>query len=1142
LNDTPRTYSFAWLNVAQFLGALNDNIFKFLIIFLVVELTGAGHYDAIVTTVSTVFVIPFLLFSHAGGVLADRFSKRHIIVCLKILEILIMLSGCAAVYFGSPRGLYAVLFVLCTHSALFGPSKYGIVPELVPTEKLSHANASLQGLTYLAIILGTFIPSFFLDMTKGNYLALAAISVGVAVAGLFSASRIHVTPAARAVRRFSPLFVLDIFRTLRRVKGDRDLLSAMIGSAYFMFLAAFVQQDTFLYGGEFLQLDWIKCGYLFPVAALGIGAGALLSGRLSGRNIEFGIVPIGAFGLTFTCLALSIAEPTLRSVLGLIFLMGFFSGMFIVPLDAFIQFRSPANQRGEILACTNFLSFFGVALSAGALALLKVGLGLDAGQCFVVIGLLTGAMAAVSLVVLPDFFVRFIILIVTRCLYRIRIIDRENVPTDGAALLVSNHVTWADALLISATQQRRVRFIMARDIYEHWVAKPLFKIMRVIPISPTDPPRQVIASLQEARAALDDGYLVCIFAEGAITRNGTMRGFRAGLERILKGSAHPIIPVYIGGAWGSIFSYYHGKLLSTFPRKIPYPVTLLFGPSLPASSTTPEVEQKVTELSGRWFDLQKSRRRTLPMRFVHSARRFWFRTAMTDTTGKHLSFGQVLTAAIALADRIHRLAGDRERIGLLLPSSTGGALANMAVTLLGRVPVNLNFTASADAMESAIQQSEITTVISSRAFLTKMDGLKVPEGTVYLEDLVAGITAPARCAAFLKAMFASARSLQQYRRVSPDDVATIIFSSGSTAEPKGVMLSHHNILSNIESFRMMLRIEPQDRMCCILPFFHSFGYTCCLWCPALSGFEAAFHTNPIDGGTVADMVRERKLTILLATPTFLLAYIRRAKREDFASLRAIITGAEKLRKKTADVFEERFGIRPMEGYGATELSPVAAFGIPDIVIDGVRQKGTKEGSVGHAVPGVTIKVIDADTGLSVEPGKEGLLLIKGPNVMLGYLDNPKKTAEAVKDGWYVTGDVGVVDRDGFVFLLDRLSRYSKIGGEMVPHLAVEDQYLHALGAMNQSVAVTSAPDEKKGEQLVVFYTDEAGTPDRLHDIIAHSSLPNLWKPKKDSYIHVDSLPTLGSGKMDLKRLKSMAEEFAYNRTQNDSKPEESTHG
>ncbi|MBA4389021.1 MAG: acyl-[ACP]--phospholipid O-acyltransferase, partial [Verrucomicrobia bacterium] len=498
------------------------------------------------------------------------------------------------------------------------------------------------------------------------------------------------------------------------------------------------------------------------------------------------------------------------------------------------------------------------------------------------------------------------------------------------------------------------------------------------------------------------------------------------------------------------------------------------------------------------------------------------RPAVLDTTGRRLSYGKTLVSAIALADEIDRTGDTNEKIGVLMPSSVAGLLVNVALTIAGRVPVNLNFTASAEAMASAIRQCNMKTVVTSRAFVEKLEGIVLPEGAVYLEDIVPRISGGAKIAALLKALFAPMSALCKYRVPGADDVATIIFSSGSTGEPKGVMLSHHNIISNIEAFRMLLHLEPQDRMCGILPFFHSFGYTCSMWCPLLSGFFAAFHPNPLDAGKVADLVRDEKLTVFLATPTFLLGYIRKAKKDDFASLRILVVGAEKLKKKVADAFEERFALRPREGYGATELSPVVSLNVPDVDIAGVKQPGTREGSIGHPVPGVHVKVVDPDTMQPVPEGQQGLLLVKGPNVMLGYLGNPAKTAEVLKDGWYNTGDIARVDEDGFVFLLDRLSRYSKIGGEMIPHIAVEDHYMQALGAVTPVIYVTSAPDEKKGEQLIVFYTQEAGEVEKLQGIIADADIPNLWKPRKENYFKIEALPTLGSGKIDQKRLKDLA--------------------
>ncbi len=1121
--------SFGWLNITQFLGALNDNVFKFLVIFfLVSRLKQDPNSTQALATV--LFVAPFLLFSHAAGVLADRFSKRHIVVAAKFAELAVMTLGLVALLADNAIMLYVLLFVMCTQSAFFGPSKYGIIPDLVGEHRLSQANSFLVSLSYLAIIIGSFLPSFFVDVLfKGNYPVLAGFCVIVAVIGVFTSRQIEVTPAVGARRRFTPWFVVDIFKTLFGLRRDRYLLLAVLGSAYFLFLGAFIQQALLYYGMEALGLSVVRSGYFFPMAALGIGVGALCAGRLSGRNIELGIVPLGAIGLSLCCIALGCIPATPRALLPVVFLVGYSSGLYIVPLNAFIQQRAPRERRGEILACCNFMSFLGAAISAGVFLGMTRGLSCSPQVCFVVVGILTAVLGITTLWLLPDFLVRLGVVTITRLFYRIRVDGLENVPVSGGALLIPNHVTWVDALLISATQQRRVRFMMLRSIYEVWWIKPLWKLMGVIPISPTDSPRRVVASLKEARAAIDEGYMVCIFAEGALTRNGNMRAFRSGYERIVKDSPCPIIPVHIGGAWGSIFSHYNGKLLSSFPRRIPYPVSIGFGAHLPATATPLEVRNAVCELSCAAVEAKKRRGRTLNSRFVRKARRYWFRHAVSDTAGKQLTFGRVLVSAVALASSLRKQTRDEEMIGIVMPACVGGALANVAVTLMGKVPVNLNFTASTTAIASAMAQCNIKTVITSRTVVKKLTSFEPPEGTVFLEDIVKRITPGARLSAMLKALCFTPKALAGGRRTSPDDVATIIFSSGSTGEPKGVLLSHHNIISNVESIQLSFGFEPQDRFCAVLPFFHSFGLTATLWTPLVCGFSAYYHPNPLDGAVIGKLVRENKLTAIVATPTFLLSYVRRAGDDDFRSLRAVMTGAEKLKPRIADAFEKKFGIRPIEGYGATELSPVGAMNVPDVRSDGARQTGTKEGSVGHPVPGVAARIVDPDTLEILPEEKEGLLQIKGPNVMLGYLGRPAETAAVLKDGWYSTGDIARIDADGFVFLVDRLSRYSKIGGEMVPHLAVEEVLMEGLDMVDPCVVVTAAPDERKGEQLVVCYTPLAGSAEALARIIKASELPNLWKPKKDSYVAIKELPTLGSGKLDLKAIKEMAREFVKTR-------------
>jgi len=465
--------------------------------------------------------------------------------------------------------------------------------------------------------------------------------------------------------------------------------------------------------------------------------------------------------------------------------------------------------------------------------------------------------------------------------------------------------------------------------------------------------------------------------------------------------------------------------------------------------------------------------------------------------------------------------GGDHHVGILLPPSVGGVLANLALMLLGKVPVNLNYTASEAGIRSAVEQCGITTVVTSRAFLEKLPALPRLEGMLFLEDILQMISSTDKLVALLKARLLPPRLLCGRERFSADSVATVIFSSGSTGEPKGVMLSHHNIMSNIEALRMVFRVSRADNVCSALPFFHSLGFTGTLWFPLVSGFSAAYHPNPMDGEKIAQLVREHRSTLLLATPTFLMAYLRRAKREDFATLRLVVTGAEKLKGKVADAFEERFGVRPMEGYGATELAPVITLSLPDVEVGGVRQYGAKEGSVGHPIPGVVIRVVDTETGVELKPGEPGLMLVKGPNVMLGYLGRPDKTAEAVRDGWYVTGDIGIMDDDGFIRITDRLSRFSKIGGEMVPHGVVEDELHNRLGQTGV-VAVTAVPDEKKGERLVVVYAREAADAETLQRHMAESPLPNLWKPGRDCYVPVESLPILGTGKLDLKGIKEIA--------------------
>jgi acyl-[acyl-carrier-protein]-phospholipid O-acyltransferase/long-chain-fatty-acid--[acyl-carrier-protein] ligase len=549
---------------------------------------------------------------------------------------------------------------------------------------------------------------------------------------------------------------------------------------------------------------------------------------------------------------------------------------------------------------------------------------------------------------------------------------------------------------------------------------------------------------------------------------------------------------------------------------------------MPSTSSAGDVRTAVMELSSDYYQDLKASRRPLGHLLAQTARTGWNRFAVADSTGKRLTYGQLLTAVVAFAEKLRPRMAGQDHIGLLLPTSVGGALVNLAVTLMGKTSVNLNFTASRESIRSAMEQCGLLTVIASKALLEKFPELPLPDNTLFVEDLAASLTDGDKTLAFLKARFLPLRWLAGVKGFSPDHIATVIFSSGSTGEPKGVMLSHHNIQSNIESLRTVFVSDPSDNVCAALPFFHSLGYTGVLWFPLLSGFSAVYHPNPLDGGVIAQLARENHSTLLFATPTFLMLYLRKARKEDFATLKYVVVGAEKLKERLAAAFEEKFGIRPLEGYGATELAPVAALSLPHAEGGGIRQAGWKEGSVGLPLPGVAMKIVDPDTGRPLPVGEEGLLLVKGPNVMVGYLNKPELTAEVIKDGWYHTGDMARIDKDGFVAITDRLSRFSKIGGEMVPHLGIEEALNQQLGATGQVLAIAGVPDEKKGEKLILLYTDEAGDASRIRQAVEAADIPNLWKPAPDACFRIEAIPVLGTGKVDLKALKEMAKAFSEN--------------
>ena len=1103
--------AFLW---TQFLGAFNDSVYQ-----TIVALHVGDTHPAYVPLVPAVFTLPSLLFSGYAGHLADVVSKRRVLVAVKAFEIGIMLFGLSTLVTGWTEGMLGVVFLMGLHAAIFSPAKYGIVPEILGDRDLSRGNALLEMSTFVSIVLGIAGGGALFAVWRGTPYRMGLVTLAVSAVGLATSFGITRVPASGASQRFRWNPFGEIGTSTRHLLHDRPLWLAVLGISYFWFAGVLLKTDLQYFGLEVLKTTDNGVAVLWAFLAIGIGAGNLLAGRLSGDKVELGLVPLGALLMAVFSLATVAFRHSFALATACVVMVAVASGLFVVPLYAYVQQRSGSKEKGRVVAANNFYQTIGMLIASGIMSLCYTTLHLGADQILLGFGLSLILVAAYIMTVVPDYFVRFTLWLLTHSIFRIRIEGSENVPFRGPALLVANHMSHVDGFLIGACVQRFVRFMVWRPYYELKALNWFLRLEKAIPVG-TGSRRDMVESIHAARQQLEEGHVVCIFAEGAISRTGNMLPFKRGLEKIVQGVDVPVIPVHLDRLWGSIFSFERGKFFFKWPKRIPYPVAVSFGAPMPSTASADQVRQAIQELSADATAHRVTPRDTLPARFIKTARRNWRQFAMADSTGRQLTYGHALTGALLWGRKLARSTRGGEMVGVLLPSTVAGALVNLGLTLRGRIPVNLNFTAGSEAMDAAVSQCEIRTVVTSRIFLKKLN-LELSEGVsqVYVEDLLKGAAPLDKLRALLEAvLFARGRAAK------PHDPATVIFSSGSTGIPKGVLLSHYNVISNIEAMAQLFWIEGRDRIVGVLPFFHSFGFTVTIWLPLISGCGVVYHTNPTEASAIGDLVAKHQGTLLLSTPTFCATYTRKCTREQFASLRHVLVGAEKLRDNIAIAFREKFGIELLEGYGCTEMAPVVAVNAPSFEAGKDTQIGNKPGTVGHPLPGVAARIVDPATFAPLPPNTEGLLLVKGSNRMLGYLKQPERTAEVCRDGWYITGDIALVDDEGFVKITDRLSRFSKIAGEMVPHLKVEEAILDVL--TEGQCAVTGVPDDQRGERLVALYVQPDVTPADLWQRLNGSPLPRLWVPKRDNIYQVDALPQLGTGKLDLRAVKLRAQALA----------------
>ncbi|MBL6706556.1 MAG: MFS transporter [Planctomycetaceae bacterium] len=1142
--------SYLGILFTQMLGALNDNMFRFFAVCVAKPVLGNETALAIG---AAVFTVPYLLLAVPAGFFADRFSKRSVIVNCKIAEIAIMILGVLAIMSGNIWLLVAVVAFMGGQSALFSPAKYGAIPETVTHEHLSTANGAMGLVTVGASAIGTALGYWLAeaaapDITNPTWESLqipTMLLVGVAFVGLFTSLVIERLPAADKNRKLELNFVGATVRDLRFLKSSRPLFRTALGIAFFWMLASLAQMNIDPFAEHVLGLKQSTIGLLMAVLVLGLGGGSVFAGIVSGGKVELGLVPLGACGITVSAVLLFVSgylvDPLLPAVgqpafvwsCVWLFLLGFSAGLFDIPLEANLQHRSDTATRGTILAATNFLTFAFILVAAGLFYVMGNILDMDAGSIFLVCGLGTIPVIVYAFQMLPQATIRFVVWVFSHLFYRIKVVGKEHVPKEGGGLLVCNHVSWLDGVLLIMMSDRPIRMLAYADYVDvpgfvGWISRTY----GTIPIKADGGPKALLRSLKEARKAAEDGDLVCIFAEGALTRTGQLFPFQRGLLRIVEGTSVPVIPTYLDELWGSIFSYHGGKFFWKWPRRWPYPFTIMFGEPLHDANDVRHVRQAVEELGVQAVTHRKSA--LIPARqFLRASRKARFRSKVADSAGADITGGKLLTGALAFRRVLERsvLAHDEQMVGVLLPPSAGGAIVNATLSLMGKVAVNLNYTLSDEVLNFCIKEAGIKHVITSQKFLEKKP-MKLDAEVVFAEDLKTQITGVDKLASLVSAFVEPICLLERrlgLTKIDPDSIMTIIFTSGSTGEPKGVMLSHRNVGSNIASANQLYQISKNDALLGILPFFHSFGYSLMLWLPLTLDPKGVYHFNPLDGRMVGKLCEKHKITIIAATPTFLKTYLKRCTKEQMATMDVAIVGAEKLPQQLADEFHEKFGIWPTEGYGTTELSPLAAANVPDHRSNATlpEQSGSKMGTIGRPIPNVMARIVDLDSGEELPQGEAGLMHIRGPNVMLGYLNRPEKTAEVIKDGWYNTGDIAFIDDEGFITITGRLSRFSKIGGEMVPHIRIEEEINKLVDDPDAEeatirIAVTAVPHEQKGERIIVLHRELNKSVDEILKALSASGMPNLWLPSADSFLLVDEIPLLGTGKLDLQGVKQRA--------------------
>ncbi|MDD5597086.1 MAG: AMP-binding protein [Victivallaceae bacterium] len=1144
-----------WMSLftAFFLSSFNICAF-----FMLVNLSFSQNPDkrtAFVFWSCIAYLSPFFILSGPVRYMLSCFARRNLIVFARLGEVAIMTAGCIVLRFfpesvRSEAALF-IIFLFGVESAFLYPAVQGVCSDLFSPVRHAEICGSKTLLVFTGVFTGctggVFIYYNTLRHHSGSSNLAAALFVMLSIFSLILTMKAPAGIADKPREKFKfslfgnfPGNLLDAARLLG---GKRSLRIITFSECYILSALIFVEGILICFANNNFSPEinlWPSYAVMLLAPLGGMALGAFFSSFIGRNGFELGMTPVSFSGFILFLLLAGLFPGTphiyfeceiFPRLLIFIFLAGFSGGAALPHLQAW-QLSFVSREYRALFCMARYGLFCLAAVLCGITCYVLSDYYLVTTTPLVYFALLSLALMLVALWREPQFTLRFLVMLLTHSIYRLRITEKYKIPLRGPALLVANHASFADHLLLTSCTVRPIRFMMHESFYRRRWIYPFARWLKIIEV-PDGKPRKLREMFKKTRDMFNNGELICVFPEGNITRNGIMSSFKKGLSLMLpRDKDVPVLPVRIGMLWGSIFSNFYGNFKLRWPSEIPHPASIIIGEPISPDSSGYEIRLVLSEMAAEIEAIPHDRERPIHTQFAYLAQKHPFRKVFNEYDGsdwkEHSNFS-VMVKAVILSREIRKMVPDDcEYVGVMLPNTVTSVVVLLAILMADKTPAILNFTASRPAVKTSMEKADLTCVLTSERFLKKIGFEPWPE-MFMLERLAGKISRARKIGAVLMVAFFPWRELMNI--ISPlsyDNVKrtlVIIYSSGSTGIPKGVMLSHHNINSNIYSLIRIVNWTPADSVLGNLPLFHSFGFLICFCLPIAKNSKIALVPNPLDAQMVGYALKRLKATVMLAAPGFLQAYIRRCKPEDFASLRLVITGAERLRRDISDKFRELTGLTIAEGYGCTELSPVVSIN----VAKSMQNLGTsigKPGSIGTSMPGIATKIVDPETFVTMPPDTDGLLLVKGPNIMQGYLKEPEKTAEVMHDGWYITGDIAQMDPSGRITVTGRMSRFSKIAGEMVPHELLEKEINEIIQATECCIGVCGIEDGKRGEKLVVFYSHPDLEPENIILELRKRNIANLWIPKAENFIKVDHVPILGSGKLDVAGIRKLCEELA----------------